>query len=99
MAKNDGTMIVTYASLEQAANTIKTQADKLDQRLDAIQAMVASVKELWQGEANEAYTKAQTEWDRRAKNIHTALTQISKAVREAAPAYQGGDKKAASNFM
>ncbi|MEV6425461.1 WXG100 family type VII secretion target [Streptomyces sp. NPDC051662] len=99
MAHDDGTMIVTYASLEAAAGDIKKQADKLDQSLKAIQAKIKSVSELWEGEAREAYNVAQADWDRRATEIHTSLLKISSAVREAAPAYQSGDKRSAANFQ
>ncbi|WOI62145.1 WXG100 family type VII secretion target [Streptomyces fradiae] len=99
MANNDGTMIVTYASLQEAASTIEQQAKRLNISLEAIQAKITSLQELWQGEAREAYKTAQTDWDRRAREIHQALNQIARAVREAAPAYQQGDKKAAQGFM
>ncbi|MFH8613460.1 hypothetical protein ACH4E8_00085 [Streptomyces sp. NPDC017979] len=32
------------------------------------------------------------------RQIHNALKGISRAVRDAGPAYQAGDKKAAGNF-
>ncbi|MBT2506950.1 WXG100 family type VII secretion target [Streptomyces sp. ISL-98] len=99
MAQNDGTMIVTYAALDSAAGDIKSQADKLDQSLGAIKAKIAEVSELWAGEAREAYNAAQAEWDKEARAIHTSLLQISRAVQDAAPAYQAGDKRAAANFM
>ncbi|MFV2118040.1 WXG100 family type VII secretion target [Streptomyces sp. Act-28] len=99
MANNDGTMIVTYSSLQEAANTIEKQAKRLDLSLEAIQAKIASISDLWEGEAREAYKTAQTDWDRRAREINQSLDQIARAVREAAPAYLQGDKKAASNFM
>lgn len=98
MAINDGTMLVTYSSLNEASSTIKAQADRLDQSLEAIQAKIRSVSDLWAGEAREAYNTSQAEWDKDAKGIHTALLQISKAVADAAPAYQAGDRKAAANF-
>ncbi|MFF2524594.1 WXG100 family type VII secretion target [Streptomyces sp. NPDC087420] len=98
MAQNDGTMIVTYTRLDDAARDIKTQADRLDQSLKAIQAKIRSVSDLWEGEAREAYNGAQAKWDKDAMAIHTALLQISRAVQEAAPAYKAGDQKAASNF-
>ncbi|MFE9883399.1 WXG100 family type VII secretion target [Streptomyces scopuliridis] len=99
MANDDGTMIVTYASLDAAAGDIRKQADKLDRSLDAIQAKIRSVSDLWEGEAREAYNIAQADWDRKAKEIHTALLQISRAVQEAAPAYKAGDKRSAANFQ
>jgi WXG100 family type VII secretion target len=99
MAQDSGTMIVTYAKLDEAARHIKTQADRLDQSLEAIQAKIRTVSDLWEGEAREAYNTAQAEWDKEARAVHTALLQISRAVQDASPAYQGGDKRAAANFL
>ncbi|MEU8889011.1 WXG100 family type VII secretion target [Streptomyces sp. NPDC048442] len=99
MSHHDGTMLVTYAALDDAARTIKAQANRLDESLEAIKAKIASVSPLWSGEAREAYNAAQADWDREAKSIHTSLLQISRAVKDAAPAYQAGDRKAAQGFM
>ncbi|MGC5344614.1 WXG100 family type VII secretion target [Streptomyces sp. DT24] len=99
MSNNDGSMVVTYASLEQAAAAIDSQGKRLEEDLEAIKRKVASVSELWTGEAKSAYDTAQQKWDNEARGIHNALVAISRAVREAAPAYRGGDLKAAQNFM
>ncbi|WP_302851342.1 hypothetical protein [Streptomyces lunaelactis] len=37
-------------------------------------------------------------WDTETRTIHQAPKGLAKAVREAGPAYQAGDMKAASNF-
>ena len=97
MAPNDGTTVVTYASLDLAAASIDRQAKQLDQDLKAIKAMIASVSELW--EAKSAYRSAQTRWDTQAMGIRENLSQISRAVREAEAAYRSGDKRAAANFQ
>ncbi|WP_327178301.1 WXG100 family type VII secretion target [Streptomyces sp. NBC_01335] len=99
MSNNDGTTVVTYASLEAAAASIERQGKQLDEDLAAIKRRVASVAELWTGEAKSAYDTAQAGWDKDARSIHESLLQISRSVREASSAYQGGDKKAAQNFM
>ncbi|MEU8673055.1 WXG100 family type VII secretion target [Streptomyces sp. NPDC048560] len=99
MSNNDGSMIVTYASLDAAAASIDRQGKQLDEDLAAIKRRVASVAELWQGEAKAAYDTAQQGWENDAKAIHNALVEISRKVREAAPAYRAGDKRAAQNFM
>ncbi|MFE3329071.1 WXG100 family type VII secretion target [Streptomyces sp. NPDC059176] len=99
MAHDNDTMVVTYASLTEAAGEIRKQANKLDQSLEAIQAKIRQVSALWEGEAREAYNTAQADWDKQAKEIHTALMEIAGRVDEAAPAYKGGDKRAAQNFM
>ncbi|WP_299533124.1 WXG100 family type VII secretion target [uncultured Streptomyces sp.] len=99
MSNNDGSTVVTYSSLEQAASTIEAQSKRLDADLAAIKHEIASVSELWQGEAKGAYDAAQAGWDKDARAIHDSLAAIARAVREAAPAYQGGDRRAAQNFM
>ncbi|MFI0982012.1 WXG100 family type VII secretion target [Streptomyces sp. NPDC021093] len=99
MSPNDGSMLVTYAALDEAARTIRSQADRLDESLEAIKAKIGSVSPLWSGEAREAYNAAQADWDREAKSIHTSLLQIARAVKEAAPAYQAGDRRAAQGFL
>jgi len=99
MANNDGTTVVTYASLDLAAASIDRQAKQLDQDLRAIKTMIASVSELWEGEAKTAYRDAQQRWDTEATGIRENLSQISRAVRDAETAYRSGDKRAAANFL
>ncbi|MDJ0460987.1 WXG100 family type VII secretion target [Streptomyces sp. H27-C3] len=98
MGHDDGSTVVTYARLDDAARDIKAQADRLDQSLDAIRGKIAAISDLWEGEAREAYNTAQRDWDKEAKAIHTSLTQISQAVQRAAPDYKAGDIKSAQNF-
>ncbi|MER5738322.1 MULTISPECIES: WXG100 family type VII secretion target [unclassified Streptomyces] len=98
MAGNDGIMLVTYASLDDAANQIDAQAKRLDQALEDIQTRIRSVSSTWEGEAKTAADGAHAKWDQETRAIHNALQSISKAVRQAAPAYQAGDKRAAGFF-
>ncbi|MFF7811346.1 WXG100 family type VII secretion target [Streptomyces roseolus] len=98
MAGNDGIMLVTYASLDDAANQIDAQAKRLDEALEAIQSKIRSVSNTWEGEAKTAADGAHAKWDQETRAIHQALQSISKAVRQAAPAYQAGDKRAAGFF-
>ncbi|MFI2368665.1 WXG100 family type VII secretion target [Streptomyces sp. NPDC018833] len=96
--KNDGVMLVTYASLEEAATTIEKQAKRLDDTLEAIQTQIRTASNNWEGEAKTAADGAHKKWDDETRAIHTALKGIAKVVREAGPAYQTGDKKAAGHF-
>ncbi|MFE4800690.1 WXG100 family type VII secretion target [Streptomyces sp. NPDC056708] len=97
-SNHDGTMVVTYASLDLAAGAIDLQSKKLQEDLAAIQQMIRNVSELWVGEAKEAYDTAQRGWDADATAIHGALSEISRKVRDASAAYQAGDKRARANF-
>ncbi|MET7618799.1 WXG100 family type VII secretion target [Streptomyces sp. NPDC005408] len=91
-------MVVTYASLDEAASQIEKQAARLDQSLEAIQTKIRGVSNTFEGEAKTAADGAHKKWDTETRAIHQALKGIAKAVREAGPAYQAGDKKAAGNF-
>lgn len=97
-ANNDGVMLVTYASLDEAANTIEKQAERLDRSLEDIQNRIRTVSSEWEGDAKTAADGAHRKWDKESRDIHTALKGIAKAVREASPAYKAGDQKAAAQF-
>ncbi|MER7695649.1 MULTISPECIES: WXG100 family type VII secretion target [unclassified Streptomyces] len=98
MGNNDGTTVVTYASLDLAAGEIKKQAKALAQDLQEIQTMIAKVSEVWEGEAKQAYTTAQKRWKTDADAIRANLDEIAQKVSEASPIYRSGDKRAAANF-
>ncbi|MER5744873.1 WXG100 family type VII secretion target [Streptomyces sp. NPDC059913] len=98
MSNNDGTMVVTYASLDLAAGAIDRQSKQLEEDLASIKRMIAHVSELWVGEAKSAYDAAQRGWDNDATAIHNALSEISRKVREAGASYHAGDKRARANF-
>ncbi|MFJ9111763.1 WXG100 family type VII secretion target [Streptomyces sp. NPDC102283] len=98
MGNNDGTTVVTYASLDLAAGEIRKQAKQLDMDLKEIQSMIAKVSEVWEGEAKQAYTAAQDRWRTDADAIRGNLDDIARKVSEASPIYRSGDKRAAANF-
>ncbi|MEE1743893.1 MULTISPECIES: WXG100 family type VII secretion target [unclassified Streptomyces] len=95
---NDGTMVVTYSSLELAASAIDRQSKQLQEDLASIKRMIANVSELWVGEAKSAYDSAQQGWNDDATAIHSALSEISRKVRDAGAAYHAGDKRARAHF-
>jgi WXG100 family type VII secretion target len=98
MGNNDGTTVVTYASLDLAAIEIRKQAKALSEDLNEIRAMITAVSEVWEGEAKQAYVAAQNRWKADADAIRANLDDIAKKVSEASPIYRSGDKRAAANF-
>ncbi|MER6915457.1 WXG100 family type VII secretion target [Streptomyces sp. NPDC000594] len=98
MSDSAGQLVVTYASLDQAAGTIEKQAQKLSESLDAIQTKLRSISDGFEGEAATAADTYHKQWDKETRMIHESLKGIARAVREAAPAYQAGDRRAAGFF-
>ncbi|GLF99075.1 WXG100 family type VII secretion target [Streptomyces yaizuensis] len=98
MSDSAGQLVVTYASLDQAAVTIEKQAAKLNEGLESLQSKLRSISDGFEGEAATAADAYHKQWDKETRMIHEALKGIARAVREAAPAYQAGDRKAAGYF-
>ncbi|MDI3407651.1 WXG100 family type VII secretion target [Streptomyces cavernicola] len=98
MAVDDGTMLVTYAELERAAQQISSQAKRLDGDLQALQTRMKDISAFFEGEAKTAADGLHREWDTKSREIHQALNAIANAVREASAAYSAADRKAAANY-
>ncbi len=98
-SSNGDVLGVKYGSLELAAADIRKQADKLNEDLDEIRALVARAAQNWEGQAHEAYATKQRDWNNTASSVHTSLLQIAQAVAEAGPTYRAGDHKAAGYFQ
>jgi WXG100 family type VII secretion target len=92
-------VVVTYSSLEEAAQSIQRQAKQLDQDLREIQGWVKGIASVWEGEAKTAYDGVQAKWDAKATHIHTILNEIANKVRTASSDYGSTDKKAAQSFQ
>ncbi|WP_016909808.1 WXG100 family type VII secretion target [Streptomyces xiaopingdaonensis] len=91
-------LFVNYGSLEQIAENIKGQADKLKEDLGEIQSKMGEVAHIWEGEAQTAYQTVQTKWNQNVDEVHQALTAIVSKVHIASGDYSSTDKKAAAQF-
>ncbi|HET6861313.1 MAG TPA: WXG100 family type VII secretion target [Streptomyces sp.] len=98
MVHGDGTLVVTYAKLDETALEIRNQGKRLEESLQAIKTKISAVSELWEGEAREAYNTAQADWDRQAMEIHRSLETISNQIAEASIAYRTADRKGGQGF-
>ncbi|MQY16180.1 ESAT-6-like protein EsxA [Streptomyces sp. RB5] len=98
MSNAPGELLVTYASLSQAANEIRRQSQELMNDLEEIKSAVRTVAAGWEGEAKQSYDTVQAVWDQNAAKVQAALGQISAAVETAGSNYQSTDKKAAGLF-
>ncbi|MGW8380906.1 WXG100 family type VII secretion target [Streptomyces sp. ODS28] len=97
-ANSLGEIAVKYGSLEHAATTIDNSAKRLRGDIEVLQNEVKAVAESWEGEAHNAYTQIQANWDRDADGLFQALTKIANLVRQASDDYRETDKKGAAYF-
>ncbi|MFI8854347.1 WXG100 family type VII secretion target [Streptomyces sp. NPDC053499] len=99
MGYNNGDHLkVTYSSLEAAADAIMKEAKNLRADMERVQQKVRSVSEIWEGEGQQAYQRAQHGWDQKADDIQNRLLAIAAEVRQAGGQYRKVDKRAAAMF-
>jgi len=84
----DGMMLVTFAELANAAQTIQQTSSNLNQRLDDLKAQLNPIAASWTGSASEGYQVQQHKWDQAQTDLNQVLQAIGAAVEAAHDAYQ-----------
>jgi 6 kDa early secretory antigenic target len=99
MASTDPSQLtVHYSSLEKTASDIEAAAKRLRADLEKVQQQVKRVAQTWEGDAQSAYARVQTNWDNRANSMERTLNQVASRIRQASGDYQASDRKAAGHF-
>lgn len=80
-------VLVTFAALAEAAQTIQSTYNNLNQKLNDLQSQLRPVVSTWSGAASENYQVQQQKWDQAQQDLNTVLQAIGKAVEAAHDAY------------
>lgn len=80
-------MMVTFAELANAAQTIQSTSNNLNSRLEDLQSQLRPIAESWDGSAAQNYQIQQQKWNQAQQDINQVLLAISKAVEAAHEAY------------
>lgn len=91
---SDGTLKVTFAEVQQAAQDITSSSNTIDQHLSDLKGKLAPIVAEWTGAAAEAYQAAQKQWDSAAADLNETLASIGIAVRQAGEGYSGAEDAA-----
>ncbi|WP_086663914.1 WXG100 family type VII secretion target [Lentzea kentuckyensis] len=83
---------VHFAELQNAASSISSSAQQVQQQLDDLKSEVVKVTSSYEGSAKEAYEAKQRDWDNSAADLQAVLSSIGIAVRDAAEAYQSAEQ-------
>lgn len=89
---------VHFAELSNAASSISSSAQQIQQQLDDLKSDVQKVTASYEGAAKEAYEAKQREWDASAADLQAVLSSIGIAVRDAAEAYQTAENSNANRW-
>ncbi|TQF05351.1 WXG100 family type VII secretion target [Kitasatospora acidiphila] len=84
---SDGHIKVTFETISNAGQTVRTTAGTIDQQLSDLKAAVARVANSWTGAAKEGYDQRQAIWDQKASDLHSTLLQIATALDKAHESY------------
>ncbi|MET9631562.1 WXG100 family type VII secretion target [Lentzea sp. NPDC006480] len=89
---------VSFAELANAAGSISSSAQQVQQQLDDLRDQVTKVMGSYEGEAAAAYQQKQSQWDKSAADLQSVLSSIGIAVRDAGQAYEAAEKSNANRW-
>jgi 6 kDa early secretory antigenic target len=80
-------MLVTFAELANAAQTIQQTSNSLNQKLEDLKTQLKPIVDSWQGTAAQNYQVQQSKWDQSQTDLNQVLHAIGAAVESAHDAY------------
>ncbi|GAA4844252.1 WXG100 family type VII secretion target [Saccharopolyspora rosea] len=93
-----GEIKVDFGQLSQAADDLGKTASKIEQELDQLEQFLKPLIATWEGSAQEAYHRAQDEWNKAAHNMREIAAKMGMAVHAANEAFQQGEHRNAARF-
>ncbi|KFI63905.1 WXG100 family type VII secretion target [Bifidobacterium cuniculi] len=93
-----GSISVRPQMVDTLAADIRNDSQGISQELDNLDAQVKSLIDQWDGEAREAYYRAQQDWNAKIQEMNQILNQISQATSQIASQYVESDNRSAARF-
>src|SRR3954470_7991581 len=95
---NDGLLRVNFGALAQAGADIQKAVSELDSRLGQLDADARPLVETWEGKAQAAYYVRQQKWNSASTDLKNILSEIKRAVDQAAQDYATTEGNAEKRF-
>jgi WXG100 family type VII secretion target len=83
----DDTLVVNFAAMDHAGQSIQGALNTLNARLEEVSQLGLRLTAGWQGEAREAYSARQANWERAGGDLATTLREIKVALDESMRRY------------
>lgn len=87
MAYGDGQILVTFATIAEAAQNVNSSLAQINSQLDDLKSTVAKVTSSWTGSAAQAYQQQQQQWDTSQQDLNTVLQKIGQVLDASHDAY------------
>jgi 6 kDa early secretory antigenic target len=95
----DGTLLVNFGALMQAASDIDKAIKTLQSQLSQLDSDARPLVSTWSGSAMQAYSERQARWTSASEDLQHILQSIKAAVHESAQDYQHTERQAQSRFQ
>jgi early secretory antigenic target protein ESAT-6 len=89
----DNTMVVNFAAMEHASDSIQRALTTLHARLEEVDKMGKRLSAGWTGSAKEAYELRQVGWQQAGGDMATTLKEIQVALNNAMHRYLETEKQ------
>jgi 6 kDa early secretory antigenic target len=76
----DGSILVTFSALSEAAADCSGTATAMNQQLDDLKSYLSPLVASWTGDAAERYRDLEGQWQKSAADLTAVLNQIQKAL-------------------
>lgn len=87
----DGAMKVDYATIHQASEDCKKTGGEIEALFDQLKSDLAPLTDSWTGDAQDAWTQRQNEWNQSLDDMKSLLARIATALPQIADGYQSTD--------
>ena len=91
-----GRIKVDYATLEEASQTVTSNAQDIESQLGDLKSMLQNLD--WTGAARDAYQEAQDQWDNSMEDIRSILEALGNAIDTAKENYLATEAANAGRF-
>ncbi|WP_433212974.1 WXG100 family type VII secretion target [Dactylosporangium sp. CS-047395] len=82
------TLVVDFGALDHASQSIQSALNTLHSRLDEVSQLGRRLTANWQGDAKDAYSMRQANWERAGADLAQMLRDIKLGVDESMRRYQ-----------
>ncbi|WP_433054766.1 WXG100 family type VII secretion target [Dactylosporangium sp. CS-033363] len=82
------TLVVDFGALQHASQSIQSALNTLHSRLDEVSQLGRRLTGNWQGDAKDAYSLRQANWERAGADLAQMLRDIKLGVDESMQRYQ-----------
>lgn len=93
-----GSISVRPEMVRTLSSDIAHDSQGIGDELDKLNTEVGKLIEQWDGAAQEAYYRAQSDWTKNLQEMNQILSQISQATGEIADQYVESDNRSAQRF-